>query len=580
MNTAFFSTLKRQQFPPILWVFAVAFLILTFTHFGFYHWLIKAGLLFAVLWIRPNTEFLSWYAINTLCSTLTAYKNMIIREQSDLPFLGLWPSAELFMIGTMVFPVAIFMAVLWLKDKGIRTDNANTFRGMSYLLGAALITGLFLTIKDIVYVLTDGKISEVKAGKILGTVQLEWSNWFDALGSFIIGHFMGAFIGVMIVAPLVMWIREPLFRKHSKHVLINALRYLFPAALLISFALMQSDNVQFFGLLQVLMLAAVVVFSFYHGWRGAIVSIVLISVLITIENHFDPLSHDPKQMQLYVSIVGAMALLFGAAMDDIKTNELDLKNRQAQLYDAAEQKQVLLNQLIAASRRGIQAQDTERQRIAHELHDEVGQSITALQIQLNLLQNDLHQQGRGILASRLMGISDKIKDGVRQVVMDLSPIELNELGLYMAIAHGAFAKIANQAHLNYEVVLKGRVEDLERLDNSTNLAAYRIVQESVTNVIKHAHASTCKVTITVKERGNELLLIISVQDDGVGLNKIAVEKYFISMRDRALALNGSLHIRSRFGLRVHALLRQNTDAYDKSLGSTSIDQRALRADLS
>ena len=505
---------------------------------------------------------------------------MIIREQSDLPFLGIWPSAELFMIGTMVFPVAIFMAVLWLKDKGIRTHNANTFRGMSYLLGAALITGLFLTIKDIVYVLTDGKISEVKAGKILGTVQLEWSNWFDALGSFIIGHFMGAFIGVMIVAPLVMWIREPLFRKDSKQVLVNALRYLFPATLLISLALVQSDNLQFFGLLQVLMLAAVVVFSFYHGWRGAIVSIVLISVLITIENHFDPLSHDPKQMQLYVSIVGAMALLFGAAMDDIKTNELDLKNRQAQLYNAAEQKQVLLNQLIAASRRGIQAQDTERQRIAHELHDEVGQSITALQIQLNLLQNDLHQQGRGILASRLMGISDKIKDGVRQVVMDLSPIELNELGLYMAIAHGSFAKIASQAHLNYEVVFKGRVEDLERLDNSTNLAAYRFVQESVTNVIKHAHASICKVTITVDERGEELFLIIGVQDDGVGLNNIAVEKYFISMRDRALALNGSLHIRSRFGLRVHALLRQNTDAYDKSLGSISIDQRALRADLS
>ncbi len=580
MNTAFFSALRRQQFPPVAWAFVVAFLLVAFTHFGFYHWLIKAGLLFAVLWVRPNTEFLSWYAINTLCSTINAYKNMILRDQSDLPFLGLWPSAQLFLIGTMVFPVAIFIAVQWLKAKNIRTDNANTFRGMSYVLGAGLLTGLLLTLKDIVYVLTDGKISEVKAGKIIGTVQLEWSNWFEAMGSFIIGHFMGAFIGVMIVAPLVMWIREPLFRKDSKQLLMNALRYLLPTTLLISFVLVQSDNSQFFGLLQVLLLAAVVVFSFYYGWRGAIVSIVLISVLITIDNHFDPLSRDPKQMQLYVSIVGAMALLFGVAMDDIKTNELDLKNRQTQLYEAAKQKQVLLNQLIAASRRGIQAQDTERQRIAHELHDEVGQSITALQIHLNLLQNDLHQQGRGVLASRLIGISDKIKEGVRQVVMDLAPIELNELGLYMAIAHGSCAKIANQAHLNYEVVFRGNIEDLERLDHSTNLAAYRIIQESVTNVIKHAHASTCKVTITVNERGNELLLIVGVQDDGVGLNKVAVEKCFMSIRDRTLALNGSLHIRSRFGLRVHALLRQSAEAYDKSLGSTSIDQRALRADFS
>lgn len=558
----------------------VALLLIVFTHFGFYHWLIKAGLLFAVLWIRPNTEFLSWYAINTLCSTINAYKNLILRGQSDLPFLGLWPSAELFFVGTMLFPIAIFLAVQTLKSNNVRTDNANTFHGMSFVLGAGLLTALMLTLKDIAYVLIDGKISEVKAGKILATVQLDWTNGFESLGSFIISHFMGAFLGVMIFVPMVMWLKEPLFRQNSKRLLLDALRYLIPAVLLISLVLMQSDNLQFFGLLQVLLLAAVVVFSFYYGWRGASVSILLISLLITVDNHYDPNAHDPKQMQLFVSIVGAMALLFGAAMDDIKANERDLKNRQAELYESTMQKQTLLNQLIEAKRRSLQAQDTERQRIAHELHDEVGQSIAALQIQLNLLQIDLHQQGKGVLASRLIGISEKINDGVRQVVMDLSPIELKELGLYMAIAHGSIAKIAKQANLNYEVTLNGRVEDLERLADATNLAAYRIIQESVTNIIKHAYATRCKITMSIRERGNEQLLILSVQDDGIGLDKQNVEKYFISMRDRALTLNGSLHIRSRFGLRVHALLKQNIVPYDKSVGSTSMLQRALRADLS
>ena len=575
------ALLKRQQRPPLIWIFGVVLLLLLFTHFGFYHWYIKAGLLFAVFWIRPNAEFPAWYIVNTLCSVLIAYNNLIIRGLSSQPFLGLWPSAELFVLGTMMLPPLVFIAVQLLKSKGIGTANASSFRGMSYVLAAGLVAALLLTLKDIAYVLIDGKISEIKAGRIIGTVQLEWSNWFEAMGSFIISHFMGVFIGVMIVAPLAMWIREPAFRRRSRRLLVNALRFLLPTAVLISFALSRSGDSQFFGLLQVLLLAAVVVFTFYNGWRGSVVSIVLISVLISIDNHYDPFSRDPKQMQLYISIVGAMALLFGAAMDELKAREADLIQRQAELYESTLQKQDLLNQLIAASRRSMQTQDAERQRIAHELHDEVGQSVTALQIHLNLLQIDLHQQGKGVLASRLIDISAKISEGVRHVVMDLAPIELGELGLYMAVAHGSFAKIARQAGLHYDVILKGKVDDLERLDATTQLAAYRIIQESITNVIRHAHATRCKVTLSVDQRGNELYLIVGVQDDGVGLHNVPnIERVFTSIRDRALALNGRLHIRSRFGLRVHALLRQRIAPYMKSVGSTSTDQRALRADFS
>ena len=305
------------------------------------------------------------------------------------------------------------------------------------------------------------------------------------------------------------------------------------------------------------MLAAVVVFSFFHGWRGAAVSVVLVSLMISVDNHLDPLSGDPKQMQLYVSIVGALALLFGAAMDELKAREADLEQRQAELYRASMQKQELLDQLIDASRRSMQAQDTERQRIALELHDEVGQSITALQIHLNLLQVELHQQGKAVLAGRLTGIAEKIGEGVRGVVMDLAPIELSELGLYMALAHGTSARTARQAGLQYDVRFHGRIDDLDRLDASTALAAYRIVQESLTNVIKHAHAGSCRVTLALRQRHGDWLLFLRVQDDGVGLARgVKAERCFVSIRDRALALNGRLHVRSRYGLRIHVLLRQ------------------------
>ena len=201
--------------------------------------------------------------------------------------------------------------------------------------------------------------------------------------------------------------------------------------------------------------------------------------------------------------------------------------------------------------------EDERRNLAHELHDEIGQSITALQIHLNLLQVELHQQGKGVLASRLTGIAEKIGEGVRGVVMDLAPIELAELGLYMALAHGSSARIARQAGLQYDVRFRGRIDDLDRLDASTALAAYRIVQESLTNVVKHAHAASCRVTLALRQWHGEWLLFVAVQDDGVGLARgVKAERCFVSIRDRALALSGRLHVRSRYGLRIHVLLRQ------------------------
>ncbi|MFM6989179.1 MAG: histidine kinase [Arenimonas sp.] len=543
--------------PPLKWALAFALGQLLFTHFGFYHWLIQAGLMFAVLWVRPGREFPVWYAVNTACFTLNAWKNLWLRGQPDMPFLGLWPSLELFLLGTMAMPPLVYAAVRFLKARGIRPQDGNGFRGMSYLLGSGLLAALLLTAKDVAYVLTDGKISEVKAGRIIGTEALSLSNAVELLGSFVISHFMGAFIGIMIVAPLVMWIAVPAFRAGSGHLLKRAALTLLPVAALISVALFNSHESRFFGLLQVLMLAAVVVFSFFHGWRGAAVSVVLVSLMISVDNHLDPLSGDPKQMQLYVSIVGALALLFGAAMDELKTREADLEQRQAELYRASMQKQQLLDQLVDASRRSMQAQDAERQRIALELHDEIGQSITALQIHLNLLQVELHQQGKAVLAGRLTGIAEKIGEGVRGVVMDLAPIELAELGLYMALAHGSSARTARQAGLQYDVRFRGRIDELDHLHASTALAAYRIVQESLTNVVKHAHAASCRVTLALRQRHGEWLLFVTVQDDGVGLARgVKAERCFVSIRDRALALSGRLHVRSRYGLRIHVLLRQ------------------------
>jgi two-component system sensor histidine kinase UhpB len=304
-------------------------------------------------------------------------------------------------------------------------------------------------------------------------------------------------------------------------------------------------------LLRLLLLAAVVVFAMRHGWRGAATSVLAASLAIAIEDHLGGSLLSPVWMQLFIAITGAMALLFGAAVDDLRRHGAALAAAQATSARLA-------GQLFAAATRNLQAEERERRRLAGELHDEFGQTLTAMQTHLKLAQPELMQMARPDIADTLLDLTRTMRQNIVGVLEALRPAALDELGLYGAIDRGGLRHLAEDAGLGFEVRLEGDARLLAMLDDTHRIAAYRAIQTSVTNVVRHAQADTCTVRIRASQRTEMLWLFLDILDDGVGNTAWITPRHGLTgLRDRITALGGHMTLRNRApGLRVHILLRQ------------------------
>jgi len=197
--------------------------------------------------------------------------------------------------------------------------------------------------------------------------------------------------------------------------------------------------------------------------------------------------------------------------------------------------------LQALTRKLVDIQENERYSIARELHDEAGQSLSSLKISLGRLEQnpECPQEARQQL-SDLKGAIDSILDGLHRLAMGLRPAALDHLGLVVALEQ--YARQLNSERLSVQfkaVGLRGY-----RLSREVETSLYRIVQEALTNVVRHAKAST--VGILLKQDLNKLKVFI--EDDGIGLDPEQAYRMdsmgLIGMRERAEMLGGSLTIES------------------------------------
>jgi signal transduction histidine kinase len=194
----------------------------------------------------------------------------------------------------------------------------------------------------------------------------------------------------------------------------------------------------------------------------------------------------------------------------------------------------------------IAAQEEERRTIARELHDEVGQVLTALKVELAVAQREI---GSGHRSAETLAEANRIADTALQTVRNMSqllhPAALDDLGLAAAIDSSLRGLTRRQA-IRAELHQAGM---RDRLPREVELAAYRIVQEAITNVGKHAHATRCDVHLTQLEDR----LLIEVEDDGIGFVEdlqrpiIARGLGLISVRERATRLGGTFNILSAPG---------------------------------
>lgn len=491
---------------------------------GFRHWYVGVGVLFAVFWSRPGRDW-PW-----LCAAVAAA--CLLDDAGAAGGLGPHlPSAVL-------EPLPALLGALLARRMGLDA-MVKPVRILDLLLAAAL-TALLVMLTDLLGVWHPSG-DDVRHAAAVQTQ----APTLPALAHYGINHFMGAFLGIILIMPGMLWLTGLMNRPGTAKILRAGLVWLLPIALLLSvpMALFAGQGVDRY--LRRCLLVLVVVFSFRHGWRGTALSMLLVSTLIGIDDHLHGSADDPVVLQLVMAVMAAMALLFGASIDELRSNEAALQADKNTLQEA-------LSALAESSRRNIELEELERKRIAHELHDELGQLLTAMQLRLaeSAVNPDI---------AALERLGARMRQSLGSVVNALSPDELNQIGLYESLVYGSPSQLCELAGIRYQVELQGNGMLLNELQPATALAAYRIVQESVNNAVKYARCRRVGVRLRVGRRGvnrRGIVLVLDIRDDGIGVYETAIRAGFHSIRDRVLALGGAVRIANCGGLRVHALLRQ------------------------
>lgn len=221
--------------------------------------------------------------------------------------------------------------------------------------------------------------------------------------------------------------------------------------------------------------------------------------------------------------------------------------------------------LQALSQRLIEVQEAERRQLAGDLHDDVGQQLTGLKLHWQLLMRQLEDSPH--LQAQAAGLTDTL-DGllatIRRLSLNLHPLQLENLGLEAAIRSHLGRFLAGTS-LDWTFDVQG---DLSTLSPQKALVAFRIFQEAVTNVVRHARATRVQVALKRREDGLHLHFV----DDGIGFDvPAAIQRAqslgLTSMHERVASLRGEVKIASLkgAGTRISVLLPKTFTHEERSI---------------
>jgi signal transduction histidine kinase len=228
--------------------------------------------------------------------------------------------------------------------------------------------------------------------------------------------------------------------------------------------------------------------------------------------------------------------------------------REARLREA-QQREALRGDLF---RRVVAAQESERQRIARDLHDESGQALTAIGLGLRGLSAAIDDRNKPAAETlhRLQALTADSLHELQRIISDLRPAHLDDLGLAAAMRWYA-GRLQELTSLTVHVEVTGEERPL---DEAVRITIFRIIQEALTNVVKHAGASSVDINLVYQERSAH----IRVRDNGEGFDPELVRIRragraslgLAGMEERAALLGGTVAIQSRpgYGTEVEAAI--------------------------
>lgn len=295
-------------------------------------------------------------------------------------------------------------------------------------------------------------------------------------------------------------------------------------------------------------------------------------------SHPSPMVLLSLPLAVHDQVIGSLVLGRGEAREPLPMAELQLVSAAAQqlglslenarLYEEAQAREGLLARLL---RQVVGAQEAERQRIARELHDATGQSLTAISLGLRGVETVLARDGSPAVApvQELGSYSAQALGELRQIIADLRPSHLDDLGLVPAL-RWYLQKYSERRGIRTRLVTSG---DALRLPPEYETVLFRITQEALTNIAKHAEATQTTVTVSLGEPDIHL----TIEDDGRGFDPSTLRQNagpqsvslpggwgLVGMQERAGLLGGRVVIDSQpnQGTRIHVFIPYPTERQD------------------
>jgi two-component system, NarL family, sensor histidine kinase UhpB len=240
-----------------------------------------------------------------------------------------------------------------------------------------------------------------------------------------------------------------------------------------------------------------------------------------------------------------------AAFDDLRAGRLATRLPEFNLPEMsrlsvgfnhmAETLERSLNENQRLTRELLNTQETERRNLAHDLHDEIGQCVSAIHADAVAIRNRGGDAVRES-AEAIVQVTGQIKENVRSILRRIRPAYLEGLGLESALRE----QVANFAHRQPDVSCALQTGgDLAAIDGEAGVTVYRVVQESLTNIAMHARARSALVDVRTVAADVHL----TVRDDGTGFFQMLSDRGLglTGIRERVRALGGSCEIESQLG---------------------------------
>ena len=467
-------------------------------------WYLPAGVRFAALWLSP-------------------WRRWPLFALAELAAGAVWLGA-----GQLADPLALAFATLlpWagfaLVIRGLRPLGVYAAPESPARMGSTLLAMLFAAAFEALMYPVHGALAGVTT-----TPALPYA-W------------LGAYNGMLVVAPLAFQLVPPATqRQDRRRILLDLGRFVLPLLGVLAVLLWWRTPGSLFAASVALL--PMMLMAFRHGWRGAAWALSLTSIALHLVWLGAAPDHAPETLPLLVALTGSVALLLGSAIVALLRANAALTERN-RLDQAANARLAAQTEALAdLSRRLVRAREDEQRRLAHELHDEVGQSVAALGTRLSVLlrRSDDPELLAALNAQR--ELVQHVQSSLREVLQGLRPAVLDRFGLDAALRAGPLRRMLADAGVDYEASCSGPVE---RVGADTGSAVYRICQEAATNCVRHAQARHFRVRLDVAPAwGGDLEVHLRIEDDGRGFDAAAVQTGSLGgglrgIRDRVMALAG------------------------------------------